>query len=290
MKAKMPPGMPHIPLPLPINRRSAGTQQVPAAAAARVLAEIDQCAIKDSITTLASELIDKMQGRGHCEFMKAVAEPMPVQVFLKMLGLPLERQEEYRTIVSQHLSDPSPDPRAMIPKLQRIAARMHDDVLERKRQPAGRHHQPAVEDRDRRQADHDRRHGELRVLLFIAGLDTVMNGIGHGVRHLAQDPELQDAAARQSETGRRKPRRSCCVATRSPFRRASWRQDIVFQGVRDEGGRARHAVPAGRRSRPQGVPRFRALTISIARTRRTSRSTPDRTAASVRTWRASSCR
>jgi cytochrome P450 len=30
------------------------------------------------------------------------------------------------------------------------------------------------------------------VLLFIAGLDTVMNGIGHAVRHLAQNPALQD--------------------------------------------------------------------------------------------------
>jgi cytochrome P450 len=29
------------------------------------------------------------------------------------------------------------------------------------------------------------------VLLFIAGLDTVMQGIGHGVRHLAQDLALQ---------------------------------------------------------------------------------------------------
>jgi cytochrome P450 len=29
------------------------------------------------------------------------------------------------------------------------------------------------------------------VLLFIAGLDTVVNGMGHGVRHLAADPELQ---------------------------------------------------------------------------------------------------
>jgi cytochrome P450 len=31
------------------------------------------------------------------------------------------------------------------------------------------------------------------VLLFIAGLDTVMNSMGHGVRHLAMHPELQDA-------------------------------------------------------------------------------------------------
>lgn len=30
------------------------------------------------------------------------------------------------------------------------------------------------------------------ILLFIAGLDTVMNGMGHGIRHLAQDLPLQN--------------------------------------------------------------------------------------------------
>ena len=29
------------------------------------------------------------------------------------------------------------------------------------------------------------------VLLFVAGLDTVMQGMGHGVRHLAMNPDLQ---------------------------------------------------------------------------------------------------
>jgi len=32
---------------------------------------------------------------------------------------------------------------------------------------------------------------DFSVLLFIAGLDTVINGMGYGVRHLAQNPELQ---------------------------------------------------------------------------------------------------
>jgi cytochrome P450 len=32
---------------------------------------------------------------------------------------------------------------------------------------------------------------DYAVLLFIAGLDTVINGMGFGIRHLAQDPELQ---------------------------------------------------------------------------------------------------
>jgi cytochrome P450 len=191
MKARMPPGMPHIPMPVPINvdPPEHGKYRVPLQ---RVFSPKSVLAIKDSITALATELIDKVRDRGQCEFMKEIAEPMPVQVFLKMLGLPLDRQDEYRAIVSAHLSDPSPDPRAVIPKLQRIAASMNDTFLARRDNPQddiisllwkieidGR--PTTIEDMQ-----------NYGVLLFIAGLDTVMNGIGHGVRHMAQNPALQE--------------------------------------------------------------------------------------------------
>src|SRR6185436_10636624 len=102
MRAKMPPGMPLIPLPIPINLDPPehGKYRTPLQ---RVFSPKAILALKDSITALATELIDKVKDRGHCEFVKEVAEPLPVRVFLKMLGLPLERQEEYRAIVSQHL-------------------------------------------------------------------------------------------------------------------------------------------------------------------------------------------
>lgn len=191
MKAKMPPGMPHIPLPVPINLDPPehGKYRTPLQ---RVFSPKSILAIKDSITALATELIDEVKGRGHCEFMKEIAEPMPVRVFLKMLGLPLDRQDEYRTIVSQHLSDPSPDPRATIPKLQRIAASMRDTFLARKENPQddiiSLLWKIEIDGKPTTMEDME----NYGVLLFIAGLDTVMNGIGHGVRHLAQNPALQD--------------------------------------------------------------------------------------------------
>ena len=56
----------------------------------------------DAGRELAAQLIDAMAAQGHCEFMSAVAEPLPVQVFLKMLGLPLEKLPEYRELVREH--------------------------------------------------------------------------------------------------------------------------------------------------------------------------------------------
>lgn len=191
MKAKMPPGMPHIPMPVPINVDPPEHTKY-RAPLQRVFSPKSILAIKGSITALATELIDNVKDRGHCEFMKEIAEPMPVQVFLKMLGLPLDRQEEYRAIVSQHLSDPNSDPRAFIPKLQRIAASMHDTFVARRDNPQddiiSLLWKTEIDGKPTTMEDME----NYGVLLFIAGLDTVMNGIGHGVRHLALNPALQD--------------------------------------------------------------------------------------------------
>jgi cytochrome P450 len=190
MKAKLPPGMPHIPLPIPINvdPPEHGKYRAPLQ---RVFSPKAILALKDSIAALATELIDNVRGRGHCEFMKEIAEPLPVRVFLKMLGLPLERQDEYRAIVAEHLSDPHPDPRAFIPKLQRIAASMRDTFLARRDNPQddiiSLLWKSEIDGKPTTLDDME----NYGVLLFIAGLDTVMNGMGHGVRHLAVNQDVQ---------------------------------------------------------------------------------------------------
>ena len=190
MRAMMPPGSPHIPLAVPINLDPPehGKYRMPLQ---RVFSPKAIAALKDDIRALARELINAARPAGHCEFMAAIAEPLPVQVFLKMLGLPLERHVEYRNLVREHLADSNLDPRKMIAKLQRVAASMRDTMLERREHPRDDilsmlwkieidGNPTTLEDME-----------NYGVLLFIAGLDTVMNGMGLGVRHLARDPELQ---------------------------------------------------------------------------------------------------
>jgi cytochrome P450 len=228
MKAKLPPGM-HIPLPVPINvdPPEHSKYRTPLQ---RVFSPKSILALKDSIAALATELVDSVKDRGHCEFMKEIAEPLPVRVFLKMLGLPLDRQDEYRAIVSQHLSDPSSDARAMIPKLQRIAASMNDTFIARRDNPQddiiSLLWKIEIDGKPTTLEDMQ----NYGVLLFIAGLDTVMNGMGHGVRHLASSPELQ---AQLRATPKLVPE-----ATEEMLRRYTFTvpprivaKDIVFEGV-----------------------------------------------------------
>ena len=190
LKSMLPPGSPHIPIAVPINLDPPDhtKYRMPLN---RVFSPKAIAELKDSIRQLAGELIDQIKADGHCEFMTALAEPLPVQVFLKMLGLPLERQVEYRELVRAHLADSNLDPRRMIQKMMRVAASMRDTMLERRDNPQNDIlsllWKVEVDGKPTTLEDME----NYGVLLFIAGLDTVMNGMGHGVRHLARDPELQ---------------------------------------------------------------------------------------------------
>jgi cytochrome P450 len=198
MSSRMPPGTPHIPLPLPINidPPDHGRYRMPLQ---RVFSPKTINELKDSIRTLADQLIDKVAAQGHCEFMSAIAEPLPVVVFLKMLGLPIDKMEEYRALVSEHMADPTPDPMDSIKKLWRITALLRDDVLARKDAPKddiiSLLWKAEIDGKPTTMDDME----NYMVLLFLAGLDTVMNGIGHGIRHFAGDLALQDELRKNPE-------------------------------------------------------------------------------------------
>jgi cytochrome P450 len=243
MQARMPPGTPHIPLPLPItvDPPDHGKYRMPLQ---RVFSPKTINELKGSIRTLAGELIDKIRHQGQCEFMSAVAEPLPVVVFLKMLGLPVEKMEEYRALVADHLSDPTPNPADSIKKLWRITALLRDDVLDRKANPKddiiSLLWQAEIDGKPTTMDDME----NYMVVLFIAGLDTVMNGIGHGVRHFAMDLALQDELrARPELVGE---------AMEEMLRRYTFtvpprfiKKDISFQGLEmKQGERAMLFLPA----------------------------------------------
>jgi cytochrome P450 len=189
--ANLPPGTPRIPLakPVSIDPPEHGKYRIPLQ---RVFSPKVINALEGDIRALANQLIDKVIARGECEVMADIAEPLPVQIFLKMMGLPLERQSEYRALVKEQLADPGRDLGEVVAKLQRIVASMRDTMFEHREHPRDDiisllwkieiDGKPAT-------VEHVE---DYCVLLFIAGLDTVMNGMGLGIHHLAQDLSLQE--------------------------------------------------------------------------------------------------
>jgi len=189
--ASLPPGTPRIPQSIPVSldppdhgKYRQPLQQVFSPKAIHALA--------GDIRILANELIDKIIKRGECEFMREVAEPLPVQIFLKMMGLPLERQGEYRVLVQEQLADRCDDANKVIARMQSIVASMRDTILDRREHPRNDIisllWKTQIDGRPTTLEEIE----DYSLLLFIAGLDTVINGMGYGIRHLASDTKLQE--------------------------------------------------------------------------------------------------
>jgi cytochrome P450 len=141
----------------------------------------------DDIRGLTDSLIDAVIDKGHCEFIADIGEPLPVQVFLKIMGLPLERMRPFRDLVHQVLG--YSDDRGAI--MCKIVDSMRDVMEARRTNPQD----DLISllwstEIDGKPMDWEMME-DFGVLLFVGGLDTVINGMGYGVRHLARNPTLQ---------------------------------------------------------------------------------------------------
>ena len=192
MMAMMPPGTPRMPMPVPITmdppdhpiyRAPLNKTFSPRAAMNRM----------EDIRALADELIDKVIDQGHCDFIPAIAEPLPVTIFLKLMGLPVEKLGAFRDLVHEFLENTLTDNQAGNANVARkVADAMLPEIMARKDDPRD----DIISMLWSTEIDGEPMTVELMedyaVLLFIAGLDTVINGMGFAVRHMALNPGLQD--------------------------------------------------------------------------------------------------
>jgi cytochrome P450 len=190
MLAHLPKDIGHIPNATPINLDPPAhtIYRAPLQAAFSPKAMM---ARKEDIRALANELIDAVAAQGHCDFIPAIAEPLPVIVFLKMLGLPVERLAEFRQLVHEHMA-PTKSPLDYVFRQRKVADAMKDVFIARKTDPKD----DLISLLWKSEIDGKPMTMELMedfgVLLFIAGLDTVINGMGFGIRHLANNPDFQN--------------------------------------------------------------------------------------------------
>lgn len=148
-------------------------------------------AMEAKIRGLAERLVDDIAKQGHCEFQHAVSDVYPVEIFLSMFGLPVEKEREYRELAKKHLSVISPDLAENMLMMKAIADVLRDTVIDRQKNPRD----DIISLLWSLNIEGEPMTLELMlsycVILFIAGLDTVVNALGFGVRHLAMDTELQ---------------------------------------------------------------------------------------------------
>jgi cytochrome P450 len=232
-----------VPLPVPILL-DPPTHGIYRAPLQKVFSPTAAMQMQAKVRALAVELIEAVRPAGACEWMHDVAEPLPVKVFLELLGLPAENYPEYRRLVTEHMRESVPDPREGMKRLRRIADVMKPTIVERMAEPRddliSLLLDTEIEGRKTSIGDLE----NYGVLLFIAGLDTVVNGLGFGARHLASDPELQARLRAEPrlipEAAEEMLRRYSFVSVPRTLRR-----DTVFEGVEMKAGdRVLLLVPA----------------------------------------------
>lgn len=145
--------------------------------------------LEAGIRAFAGELVDAVKDAGRCDFVQAIAVPMPITIFMKIMGMPLERMAEFRAWVADVQSD---DDDRRTTSYANVARLMDGLIAERQ-----------IERRDdliSQLIDADIRGRKLSyeeiqgycLLLFAAGLDTVVSSLSFGINHLAGQPALQD--------------------------------------------------------------------------------------------------
>jgi cytochrome P450 len=148
-------------------------------------------ALKGDIEALAASLVEAAAPLGACDFLSAVIEQLPVRVFLRMMGLPEDRIEEYRAIVRAVFEPRTDDFAHGMVHSRRMVDAMLEEILARRDDPRD----DIISMLWATEIDGQPMTLELMEdycgLLFLAGLDTVINAMAHGIRHLATHPTLQ---------------------------------------------------------------------------------------------------
>ena len=151
--------------------------------------------MEETLRGWANRLIDSVIDDGECDFVDRLGAAFPVSIFMEMMGLPMERFEEFRSVVVEFFSNIPVERRVEL--MGWIFGEMETLILARM--------EKREEDVISRLIDEPVRGRPLTLdelksicfLLFIAGLDTVANMMSFAFRHLADDPALQERLARE---------------------------------------------------------------------------------------------
>ena len=145
-------------------------------------------ALEPHMRDWTNRLIDRVIDAGECDFVRSISSALPVSVFMQMMGMPLDRLEEFREWVDGAFQATDTEERMQVYgkivtfMTTLIHARMEkreDDIISRL----------LDSEIGERPVTFEEVQG-MCLQLFIAGLDTVVNAMSFGVRHLASDPAL----------------------------------------------------------------------------------------------------
>jgi cytochrome P450 len=145
--------------------------------------------LEDKMRAWTGKFIDLVLAQGHCDFVTDVSARFPVTIFMEMMGIPLANFDRFRQLAEDFFTEHPEEEHYAINDA--IYAEMDQLIDARIANPTGDLVSTLIEAKiDGRPITRD----ELRsmcFLLFLAGLDTVVNVMSFTFRQLAGMPDMQ---------------------------------------------------------------------------------------------------
>ena len=153
-------------------------------------------ALEPAIRAHAIQLIAAIANDGRCDFVRAISEPLPVIIFMRLMGMDPDRLGECRGWAMDMISN---DDQRRADSFVNVGGMMRELILARQAEPRDDLISRLVASEvDGRLLTMDELI-DYCLLLFIAGLDTVANSLSFGMDHLARDPALQERLRAEPE-------------------------------------------------------------------------------------------
>lgn len=153
--------------------------------------------LDEEIIALTAELIEGFKPKGRCNFIHDFAEQLPVQMFMRVVNLPIEDLPKLK-----HLADQFTRPDGSMTYPEVIAEfRAYINPVITKRRGAGamdmisRMVSSKIDDRDLTDEEAE----NICIQVLVGGLDTVVNLMGFVMSYLGKDAELRRAIAADPE-------------------------------------------------------------------------------------------
>ena len=145
--------------------------------------------LEDMVRADCRALLDTLADRNSCDFMGDFAQLFPSNVFLRVMGLPLEMRDQFLAWEHKLMRG---DGMERLEALRTVVAYLMDYMREKRRNPTegdlASH--IATAQVDGRLMEEGDMFG-MALVLYVGGLDTVASSLGWYFRHLAGDPALQ---------------------------------------------------------------------------------------------------
>lgn len=146
-------------------------------------------ALQPQIREEAIKIVDAIRARGSCNFVEDIAEQLPMRIFMRLVGMPMDRYEQFKRWVVRFFRTTEEAERyeiyngvwdAMTKAIEERQEKRQNDVISSLIDSDVGGRNPTKEELQR-----------YCMQLFFGGLDTLVHGLSHSFSRLAREPELQ---------------------------------------------------------------------------------------------------